>query len=782
MNSVKRYFNQQGSIFVFVLMMMTVLIMLGSAVLMAATTNYTMNAASINAGRSFHRADGWVEEINKLLEEKTILVQKKAKDDADSMKEAIIDRYSYTDPLTGEVDIDYRSIENALQIEYRDAFNKYITGHNDLESGKTLEELLEDRFALWKDSSPSDLQEIRIESVSPYPDKDEGAGLDSQMAVVDTPVKIEFQIDSNFAGAPKSIRAQFEFLKYSQQVPLKMSLVRKKNPIYMRAITTESSLVAVGGEVNIQGSGGAATNVYAYGNLPPDNSSGYGYGGVVAGAEPQIINTLGIAGVSAGSGTLNIRGTARTRAYVHTVYGADGDSSSINITGDTYCESLQIEDQSENSTIEIGQNLYTYDDIRANGSNGQIIVNGNFYGFMDGGGSSNEYNKSSSIIINDTTSNVEVKGEAYIGGKVYIEYIYVNPEGVRIPYKTGESVSIGRNYDGYRRDLSIGKAPGYISDPGIGDEQGDFDPSWIPYGMYWGMDKEGLLTDEDRVQRMANPNNDNNNRKNHFFQGYKDSEAFRNYMKKTGIVLGDNSVSNPIMKVYAPGIIFSDGYMICYGNGNAQAISADGAVFEDVDGDGVLQFPAGGKIKMVMLYQPGDFITNKTRWEKAYNKAIWIQQDKDYSRYKDLTISSDSEFHELTAQRINASNRYHNLDDSDSDYYFIDTGGADVHLDGSRLDGKSGIIFTTGNLYISSNSEMDFTGAIVSKGNIVFYGSGAKTITYDETAVKEVVNKDDTLKNFFKKGNKIIELEPEDVELGIQATKNIRLDYWREVD
>ncbi|WHH59657.1 hypothetical protein [Petroclostridium sp. X23] len=783
MGFVKKYSNRQGSVFVLVLMIMTVLMILGSALLFAVTANYAMNASYIRGNGSFYKADGWIERVNNLLEEQTVLVQKKAKGYIESHKDEIVEAVYllYTNRITGELTIDEqelaKKIEEQLLKEYKDAFNKYVTGETgyELKDSNSLRNILEAEFNSWMADPMGDLEEIVIQSFPVYPGSDH----------VDGSLKMKVQVVSDPHDIEKKIQAEFEFLKKQEQIPIKKSLVRRKNPIWMRAITTESSLVALQGEVTVQGDGGADTTVYAYGNLADDNSSGYKYGGVVAGIEPTITGSEGVLyGITDEipvpadgklSGKLTVTGDVKTRANIHTAYGSDAEGSNINITGNAYCQSVQIDTAGDNSTIDIDGDVYAFNDLSVYGSNSELDVNGNFYGFMQGGYNSYEYNKSSGIILNDTSSIIRVLGDVFIGGKIYVEYIFTiwndGSKDIRVPYKTGESVSIGQNYNAYRFILNDS-----LIDEGfkniVGDNPEDFNPNkWSPIKMYWGMDSI------DPVNREAEqPNSDNNTRTAHFATGYSTHNDFRNIINKSGVILGTNTLLN----IYAPGIIFTDGYVITKGGNGIGAKAIDAAGNETyTDPDNNLTITSmDGTTKVVHLYQEDEF--SGENWEKTFNKSTWIQQDKDDSRYKD--IGTDSEFSELVASTIGDSGVYDNLSDTGEELYYVDTMNAPVHLDGSDIDGRRGIIFTIGDLYISSDSNIEFTGAIVSKGNIVFYGDGEKTITYDEETVKTVTNRDSTLRDFFHKGNSILDLQASDIEIGIQATRNIKLVDWKEVN
>lgn len=119
--------------------------------------------------------------------------------------------------------------------------------------------------------------------------------------------------------------------------------------------------------------------------------------------------------------------------------------------GFIYANNIQMEEDaigtSGSSQINVAGSAVVFDNLEADGV-GQITIDNNFYGFRDGV-TGNDYNQSSSIIINNSQAKIYLKGRIYNAGIAYV----TAKDASGAPYKTGEAISLFKNYYAYRNPL-----------------------------------------------------------------------------------------------------------------------------------------------------------------------------------------------------------------------------------------------------------------------------------------------------------------------------------------
>lgn len=136
-----------------------------------------------------------------------------------------------------------------------------------------------------------------------------------------------------------------------------------------------------------------------------------------------------------------------------------GANSKLNVKSDkdtvedlsrVYTNTLSIDKESNNSSININGQVYAHNDLSLNAEKSQIDITKGFYGINDIGtkeeSSLNQESKNSSCIIVNTSdigkgSSINIGHEAILMGTAYIN--------VDKPYQTGESVGIKGNYRAY---------------------------------------------------------------------------------------------------------------------------------------------------------------------------------------------------------------------------------------------------------------------------------------------------------------------------------------------
>lgn len=133
-----------------------------------------------------------------------------------------------------------------------------------------------------------------------------------------------------------------------------------------------------------------------------------------------------------------------------------------NLTGkDIYAKN--IHSNGINSSLIISDDAFIKDDLEINNAKQVVKISGDYYGFEYG---EEGPDTSSSIIINNTDTDISVDGDTYLNGSAYINA--TNSDGLK--YQTGESISVKGNYKGYALDLEGWKVDfGYYGDLYLAD-------------------------------------------------------------------------------------------------------------------------------------------------------------------------------------------------------------------------------------------------------------------------------------------------------------------------
>jgi Tfp pilus assembly protein PilE len=788
--------KQQGSTLVLVMMILLVLSILGLALVTASTTNYVMNRAYVDANRAFYGADDILEQVHALLESQSIEAQKYAKQEIENHMADLIAMSTLIDEVTQEEYVDEELLEQNIRRYYHEKYNEYIfseevgEGVNRRDGGKRI---IENTFAA-----------LRVEYTMPdAPPQNPEDDIDNII------VTKTYTINS----ALKKVKAVFQLLKEPQQLAVSKTVLRQKNPVWTRPVTTEGDLIVVGGKVTIEAAKRKHNDkdiyldaVYAWGTNPGrlgnNNQPGEKYGGVVAGLEPEIAtNLLGEKAVNIGmttdgngnvdsantanyrSGKIEIKGNVYTNGYIHTAYGTATQPSSILIDiyqnqddkdhpgsdnldalanaeniGNVFAESIQTEKACEGNenvyggSITVSGDVKLTDDIELNGIANRIDVEGSFYGISTGDPTGNFFNKSSAILYKDLTyrSKINIGRYVFVAGVAYIEDVVKDgtPYGYPypIPYMTGESAAIAGNYYAYKY---------YWNEE---DREANMDDDWniggYTYPMYSG------------VAGANGPNDCGSNRRERFMEyvrkQYADSTT---YTSPIGMGAEYLTIGTGVggVKGYSLGVLPANGYVY----------RPD---FQGAESNGLIV----GFDK----YNSFVFITLIDTWKKQYNSATYILKEKSPGFINDAnTVKTSSEFDHL----VESGSYNINYDVTGNKCLIIKTTEADTVIDMSSLPKENGIvkglIFTTGNLYLYSSSDVQFEGAIVAQGNIVFFGDKTKEIKYNEEAVINAINTNEDAVKFFSKGNKLLpgEVKFDAIMVKTQKTKNVKIVDWKEI-
>lgn len=735
--------EERGSTFIMVLLIIAVLSILGSVLLAATTANYMQSMSYLKTNSAFYNSDGVMEKVLYELENVSISAQLWAKDYVERHLEDYADECREIDELTGESYVNHHLLEEKVLAEYQQAYKEYI-----INDDGTLPEKL--RYKL-------NTLGIREKGTLGYED--------NYFDFLDPPDSLTLSVKvSRNAGDPpvyKKIEAEFEFLNSPDQIVIESVVKKDTNPIWQRALTTEKDLVAVEGQVTLSAGDNSHMAVYALGTVPAkDNSPGDEYGGIVAGLDNLfgIDSVLSVSSsVPRSSGKIAILGNAFTNGYIHTF----NSSSSILINNtagtDVFAQSVQTEWSSFGSTVSINGNAKLSDDLEVNGIQDTITIGGTLYGFSTGDLNRLAYNQSSSILYNDPsyTSKIRIDGRLYIGGLAYVESLYKdtgdtsNPNLRYAPYQTGESLSIGKNFYAYTYPLTSEETLDALWKYRTGAVPAAEDPS---YPMYSGVVGAGGPNDAANLRILR-------------FMDYVRAQASDAVTFASQIQKGGADASGYIMVGGAGKRV--EGYAL-------GALPVNGSVYMPnfVEAENPDYTAAG--IKQFHTYDSEGFHFNNAAWKSQYINASYIT-----GRSRTGALKSGSEFPLLTRQNEVALN----IDKQRSNVLLrmLNTkdGSENLTLDLSGTSYK-GLIYSDGDIYIYAGSPFTFTGSIIAKGKIVFWGGGEKTITYDENAVKEALALDPNGYAFFSKG--LTETtDPGDMVLTTQATRNVIMKNWKEI-
>jgi Tfp pilus assembly protein PilE len=239
----KKLAEQQGATLIIVMMTLTVLSILGFALMAASTTNYMMASSYIDSNRAFYRADGILEQVYVVLDKVSATAQAYANEQVESQYDRIVAECTIADPETGEEFLDKKLLEERLLAVYNEYYNQYIDSNHD---GKS--EVLNEAFSamnLTLTYTFSDSSQLKS-----------GADID---ILVEVPYSVNKII--------KKVQAVFRLLKNNER---KESTVEETDLIWMREITTNGNLNISGGNVHIHNKSKqniSMANVYVAGEI-----------------------------------------------------------------------------------------------------------------------------------------------------------------------------------------------------------------------------------------------------------------------------------------------------------------------------------------------------------------------------------------------------------------------------------------------------------------------------------------------------------------------------------
>lgn len=476
--------SKKGSTLVLVLVTLSILSILGIAIIGLSVINYKMKIVDKNVKTSFYLAEAGLEEayavIGKTIDDGIKAGNSYSEDQINSFiteqrrieaRDPENDESNYINGSDGFGSVNERFLKRKIEEWFRQGYARCLNdGFNDGENDfKSLEyRIANTAYSVVESSIDEKKPTIRmVGSPAKFP---------SNPDELDQNDKYVITLESEFPheNITKIIRGTFDIKipTYDSPFYVKNVMVKlKENVLWSKPITTEKNIYVLGDDVTING------YIYAYGD--DENNI---KGGIVVGNNGK-------------SGTLKVNGNMATNEFIYT----NEDNSQIDAKGDINCNSIAIPDNTTGCIINIDDGtVNTYDDIELNGKKAQMKIDGPYYGFSDGSSNTVVHDQSSSIVINsedigktdgskliitgeevdsnnilnkaignDGYNELYPKSGVFIGGTVYISL------DNSAKYQTGESVSIKGNYKSY----------GELLDD-VDERDDKFDPDNIVMGSY----------------------------------------------------------------------------------------------------------------------------------------------------------------------------------------------------------------------------------------------------------------------------------------------------------
>jgi hypothetical protein len=244
------FYHKRGSAYLSVLLVILVTSILGVGILTFTLANLKASNDAFSINNIFYKTEATISAVQVGIEQQVRRAQEKAKSDAELNRDSIMALAMSYDSVTGIATFD----DNVFKTEYEkffcDSFNKFICADG-VDNGK---------------KAILDLQNsivgIKIISIPQY-----------DINLINNPKQDLFiTVDAEKVEGvnKKNITARFKISR-EPSVSLKKVVEKRRNPIWMRAITTEGDLIAVGGRVTINSSESTdlklkkADAVYAWG-------------------------------------------------------------------------------------------------------------------------------------------------------------------------------------------------------------------------------------------------------------------------------------------------------------------------------------------------------------------------------------------------------------------------------------------------------------------------------------------------------------------------------------
>lgn len=715
LNKIK---NNKGSTLLMVMVVISVLSMLGTALISLSVVNYKSKIVERNKKRAFYLAEAGLEEayarvgkvVEEAIKEGKDQVKNKLRDyklsksfiehERNAEKDLISHRDSvFIEGIDGEGEIVKEKLDILVNEWFKYYYAKYINEHMEAELNGYTTEIVESTM----DNNSATISANKTSDyvvIDTCPDVTLDINNNPNSYINRDKYVVELNSEFTHEGIQKEVQATLtiNIPEYNGAYYVKNEIVEiKDNILWTRAITTDESLKINGEDVTING------HIYT-GHGETTNKNHSNAGGLIVGDSSK--------------GILNMNGNVYSRDYVLT----KANNSEINIKGNVYTNNLVSQGNNNKITLKDGI-LVTKDDIELNGEKSHINIDGSYYGFSDGSGSTISHSGSSSIVINSAdigdahgstltisgvnsveAKNIYAENGVFIRGTAYIKNL-IDPDNNTVDYQTGESVSVKGNYLAYTRELDYSDDKKTVRDyVNRNINEGSLEFKFLKPLVLIHSNTGTNLTAIDKSYYFKYSQEDNHT-------GIKTDGITINEVKyNTGAVIENSST----IKVGLPGNAFDTLF---------------GKILEDY------------KANINRLGETTDTNTKldiTQRLNSNYSEIDTVQGNeiilvnKDDS--KDINIKGDGT--KITIKGF----------------------GSNKEIMGTDI---KGIIVTKGEVTI--DGKVNYSGTIISEKDITIKGHGLKTITYDKKYVLRKIWQDSDLsKVFIYDKSDIKELEESD--------------------
>ena len=477
--------KKKGSTFVIVVVLMSIIFTLGSAILTVTLSDYKIRINESKKLQNLYLADSGLDIVENIITKSTQQIIKYA--DVMVRKEILSDSNIYSNyEKLEDLDIDSDYINNRFKEIFIDIINKneggiplfkyLITNKKYIENIKDNGDIIYSDYDYKNEDKEFEIKISEDNDGYTKIKKEETEGI--EIKVLST-----FQDTKGDLKNSKTISTKFQIL--APEYNAKLALIDILNIYDKKAITIDGNLeLKEGGSLNVEG------DIWVKGNEAEFNES-------------KFIFEKYKGGIDLDNSNFTINGNIYTN---ETLSLRNNVISTIN--GNLYARNMYIGKEagtvnSSNNKIIVMEDVIVNNDLALNSTNSSININKNFYAINDKttkeeADTSQKALNSSSIIVNEVgSSNIKIDGTSYIMGVAYLNA--TDLEGNK--YQTGESVAIKGNYLAYSDvgDINEKIKLKYYSPlqllEGIGDDNSlDMKSNYI-YNYYSSGDKSYTFND-----------------------------------------------------------------------------------------------------------------------------------------------------------------------------------------------------------------------------------------------------------------------------------------------
>lgn len=575
--------------------------------------------------------------------------------------------------------------------------------------------------------------------------------------------KIEIELTSTFKhdDLAKQVQAIYEITvpAYKSVYYIENNIIKiPENLAFLKGIAVDGDMkidgsqVAVDGDIFVKG-----TNVGENGAIK--DTKNFESGIILEGSQSQV----------------TIKGELSSAQNIF----LKGNQSNLTVEGDAYVRNAIIDGNAQKSNLNLSKasdltgSLFTMDDLELNAEKSHINIAGGFYGVSDGS-ASHESNHSSSIIVNaddigeEEGSSIEIQTQedgdkVLIAGSSYIQ-LYNNEE-----YQTGESVSIKGNYKAYTMPLTNENARNEKNDKSLHESNIKFEY------------KDPLILITNYLNNIEDDSDDEPLDvfdKSYYFKAYNDEYEYDDDYK---LNLGGSGI-----KIKEDKILSAAGAVLCTSDKNTKNKILVGKYSIDAPQEVITK---GNELKRNIFYMGNSNIsdtdlasTSTLKQRVKYsNQNSMVQGMVDFDSIKDKNpqgiIGKDDDV--ILLNKDTSKTYVFASEGANTSSITADKEVVTVEKQADDIAEFRGIIITAGDVYFCG--KIDFKGTIICGGNLIFKDSSLTEITYDEEYVKTLIGYNyEDFKNIFQNNldNKF-EVEAE-TSVGRDEDDNIKSDIIRD--